>query len=382
MLRTAIFLICAVNVVVDATTCPTLGNAITQKDILHAVRASQEVYNDNVVEGSTINQTPFTVVKKIHENLHTDAGIRVLVADHGNTRMIIYRGTDGGAQLLIEGGSVFQRKTVVRYGNQDVKILKFFWEAFELVSYGLRPYITDPSKKYIITGHSLGGAMASIMALNGTQLYQGSMWANPQSSLITFGQPRTGEQTYANLHDSLISTYRKLRFVYMGDIVARNPGHEFGWRHHSRAVYMGEEKTGGWFGGWFGDEMEDQDMNAIDEELEDFLDSDEDEIQDEFETTEDENEAEFKALEALTLKSVEDEEVQDSNMRKFWTICSTQRAYKCITYLKHFIPSINHHAIANYVKSAEETHVFRTMKGTEKSNFNTALVAACQELEG
>ena len=88
-----------------------------------------------------------------------------------------------GAQLLIEGGSVFQPKAIVRYGNQNVKIMKFFWDAFELVSYDLRPYITDSSKKYIITGHSLGGALASIMALNGTQLFQVSEKFIPNSFL-------------------------------------------------------------------------------------------------------------------------------------------------------------------------------------------------------
>lgn len=49
-----------------------------------------------------------------------------------------------------------------------MQILKFFWEAFELVSYDLRPYMLDPTKKYILTGHSLGGALASILALNTT----------------------------------------------------------------------------------------------------------------------------------------------------------------------------------------------------------------------
>ena len=164
---------------------------------------------------------------------------------------------------------------------------------------------------------------------------------------------------------------------------------------------MGEEKTGGWFG-WLGDEMEKEDTNtnAIDQELENYLNSEDDTGAPESETeaSDDEIEAKFQddeaeMGEALALKNMElsedtaqedvnEDEVQDSNMRKFWTVCSTQRAYYCITYTKHFIPSINHHGMDNYVKSVEETHVFRTRQGTEKDSFNKALIAACQELEG
>ncbi|XP_066918204.1 uncharacterized protein [Clytia hemisphaerica] len=170
----------------------------------------------------------------------------------GNTRMIIYRGTDGNEQLMKEGASFFQKRSEVRFGDHEVEINKFFWEAFELGSYGLRPFFTDPSKKYIITGHSLGGALASILALRTTQLFGGSAWKNPKSSLITFGQPRVGDAAYAELHDSLISTYRKLRFVNKADLVTKLPPRSLGYRHHSRAVYMGQEKIpkkGWWFFG-------------------------------------------------------------------------------------------------------------------------------------
>jgi len=62
---------------------------------------------------------------------------------------------------------------------------------------------------------------------------QGSVWQNPKSCLITFGQPRTGDKAFANLHDSLISTWRKIRFVYKGDPI---PGVPFRgiFTHHSR----------------------------------------------------------------------------------------------------------------------------------------------------
>ena len=60
------------------------------------------------------------------------------------------------------------------------------------------------------------------------------MWENPETCLITFGQPRYGDKRFALKHDELIHTYRKLRFVNgIDDIPHINPW----FIHHSRYVY-------------------------------------------------------------------------------------------------------------------------------------------------
>jgi len=53
-----------------------------------------------------------------------------------------------------------------------VEILEFFHRAFELLFYPVKPYLRDSSKKYILTGHSLGGALASLLAVRMTQNYE------------------------------------------------------------------------------------------------------------------------------------------------------------------------------------------------------------------
>ena len=75
--------------------CRTSQNVISLSDVKNAVRASAEAYNDRVNVGSTIKGTSFRVVKRVHKTIHKGEGIRALVADHGNTRIIVYRGTDG-----------------------------------------------------------------------------------------------------------------------------------------------------------------------------------------------------------------------------------------------------------------------------------------------
>ena len=62
---------------------------------------------------------------------------------------------------------------------------------------------------------------------------QGRMWENPGTSLITFGQPRVGDKEFSNIHDQMISPFRKLRFVMNLDPVPHLPLWP-GSVHHSR----------------------------------------------------------------------------------------------------------------------------------------------------
>ena len=59
------------------------------------------------------------------------------------------------------------------------------------------------------------------------------MWENSGTCLITFGQPRVGDEMFAKLHDAMIDPFRKLRFVNDKDPIPHVPV----WKsavHHSR----------------------------------------------------------------------------------------------------------------------------------------------------
>jgi len=71
------------------------------------------------------------------------------------------------------------------------------------------------------------------------KILESGIWENPSSSLITFGQPRVGDKSYARIHDQAISPNRKLRIVMDRDPVPNIPL----WPavHHSREIWMAKK---------------------------------------------------------------------------------------------------------------------------------------------
>jgi len=114
--------------------------------------------------------------------------------------------------------------------------MAYFFKALQL----LKPHELVESKnstsRFIITGHSLGGALASLFSL---YMKDHLKWDNPLTTLITFGQPRVGDANYANTHDAFISPNQKLRLVYRYDIIPHLPSADITrYRHHSREVWI------------------------------------------------------------------------------------------------------------------------------------------------
>uniref|UniRef100_A0A1I7ZE77 Lipase_3 domain-containing protein n=1 Tax=Steinernema glaseri TaxID=37863 RepID=A0A1I7ZE77_9BILA len=103
-------------------------------------------------------------------------------------------------------------------------VSSYFYEAFKAVwNGGLKDdFLTlrnqNPDYEVWVTGHSLGGAMASLCAA--TLAHNGLV--NTQNlKLMTFGQPRVGDKVYAAVHDALV--LYSYRVVHNRDMIAQIP---------------------------------------------------------------------------------------------------------------------------------------------------------------
>lgn len=80
------------------------------------------------------------------------------------------------------------------------------------------------TKKLYITGHSLGGAMATIAA---------SRLKDKATCLYTYGSPRVGSRTFVKSFD--VPHYRH---VNNNDVVVKVPFAFLGYRHHGTLRYI------------------------------------------------------------------------------------------------------------------------------------------------
>jgi hypothetical protein len=97
-----------------------------------------------------------------------------------------------------------------------------------------------------ITGHSLGGALAILCALEFCRELL------PVSGVYTFGQPRVGNAAFANLFDATFTPGGcnlkdiTFRMVNQNDIVPRTPGWLLGYRHCGNEVFLPPGSVTNW----------------------------------------------------------------------------------------------------------------------------------------
>uniref|UniRef100_A0AC34RQR6 Fungal lipase-like domain-containing protein n=1 Tax=Panagrolaimus sp. JU765 TaxID=591449 RepID=A0AC34RQR6_9BILA len=158
--------------------------------------------------------------------------------------IISFRGSQGFLQILSEGGeSVFGKKVTSPIGGG---VSEYFYNAFDQIwNAGMKnDFITlknqYPGYKIWVTGHSLGGSMASICAslIVATNLAPAS-----NVYLYTFGQPRTGDTDFASKHDAL-NLAATNRVTHSHDIVPHVPPENFeDYYHHKSELFYDNDMT-------------------------------------------------------------------------------------------------------------------------------------------
>ncbi|RED63952.1 lipase family protein [Cohnella lupini] len=143
--------------------------------------------------------------------------------------IIAFRGTSSTTDWVSDAmASQSKYKCVKNAGQSHRGISNIYYSARECVLKALREISTD--KTLYITGHSLGGALATLCALD---ISTNTLFGNP--GVYTYGSPRVGDPTFAKTFNN------RLRYSYRinnrFDVVTHLPPQAFKLPKRTRTYY-------------------------------------------------------------------------------------------------------------------------------------------------
>jgi predicted lipase len=182
----------------------------------------------------------------------------VLASKNDGQLVVVFRGTiESAVSNLVEDAYIYPRTQAwkgFRKVPQDVYVHPGFWEAWGVLKPGIMMgikmgMIQYNATKITFTGHSLGGALATIAAMD--------YWVETGtvSKVITYGCPRVGNYYFAHFYESVFQT-NSFRFVNHYDFIPHLPFEDMGYYHTSveywfqngtsnfvSCSYLGEDPT-------------------------------------------------------------------------------------------------------------------------------------------
>lgn len=97
-----------------------------------------------------------------------------------------------------------------------------------------------PSARVLVTGHSLGGALATLCAVDFIRNVPGMAG---KMDLYTFGCPRVGTPAWADYVHNLIPGDNYSRVTHANDMVPHTPPQSIGFTHEGKEVWYKKDVT-------------------------------------------------------------------------------------------------------------------------------------------
>jgi hypothetical protein len=168
--------------------------------------------------------TAFKQYYQICDKQNSTCSAFLAVSTTDKAIVLAYEGSKGWNQLVGEGVDFLFDKNV-EFPEVGGKIDKYYYDGFYTL-WNVGGIGTDldnlakqyPDYEFWSVGHSMGGSLASITS---ALVIKAGTFKADKVKMVTFGQPRTGDQDYAEAHDSLVP-YR-FRVVHNKDKVPHLP---------------------------------------------------------------------------------------------------------------------------------------------------------------
>ena len=170
------------------------------------------------------------------------SGGRALVSTKDDMMFIIYRSTSGdrtdftknvltdldGALISPEWYDGENSDSVLIHRGFDTEYARFRNKILNIAA-------KTESKKFIVSGHSLGSALAALTALDLSSNYKYDV------SVVTFGSPRVGNKDYREVMEKYVPDHYRIYFP--DDPIVSIPGLLFEYEHAGIALGISSEGT-------------------------------------------------------------------------------------------------------------------------------------------
>ena len=177
---------------------------------------------------------------------------QAFMATNRNTIVISVRGTEGPFSLDMIQNSKFAMNSCPESLAQIGSVHTGFLQAFEYLWKSVQSYCENhlegpdgAPKSIFVTGHSLGGAVATLLACAISATFK----RNPVT-LYTYATPRVGDTVFARHWNFQVP---HMRHVYRNDIISAAPPEFLGYRHFGHLRQMSLVKVQGTVLPWIGD---------------------------------------------------------------------------------------------------------------------------------
>lgn len=207
------------------------ANAYWMARLAHAVyetkKGSQAPDEATILNDLKAEDGDFNEVRGFDKN-----SAQAMVVDHAQYIAVVFRGTDEGDDWL---DNLDVRRVERLFGTFHKGFYDSVEDLWGRLDNTVKGFLRDEAKPVWFSGHSLGGAMATIAAAKYIEEDR------PFSGLYTFGQPRCMGRKTSHFFRAEAGS-RHYRFQNNNDIVTRVPTRLSGFSHVGRCIYISEER--------------------------------------------------------------------------------------------------------------------------------------------